>query len=212
MSYIKCCGFRRVDDIAVAVDYGANAIGFVCYEKSKRFVNAKTIADLCATIPQTVDKVAVVVNPTPHTIDTLAHTSINVIQLHGDESPLLAEQIRQKYPHLTVSKALPADEQLLSNIAQFYNSVDYFLIDTPTLQYGGSGESFDWRCLQGLSDLGIRYLIAGGLDINKIAFLQTQPLGQSGYDVSSSLENNGVKDQTKIKALLNAVHKGAINE
>lgn len=205
MNYIKCCGFCCADDIAVAVAYGASAIGFVCYEKSRRFVTTQTIAHLCRTIPQTVDKVAVVINPTPNAIDTLADTGINVLQLHGDEMPLLAEQIRQKYPHLTVSKALPADEQLLGNVARFQKTVDYFLIDTPTLQYGGSGVSFDWRCLQELANLDIRYLIAGGLDAQKIAFLQKQPLGQWGYDVSSTLETYGVKDQNKIKALLTMV-------
>lgn len=205
MKYIKCCGFVRTDDILVAVQYGANAIGFVCYEKSPRFVSPKEIAKLVVAADG-IDKVAVVVNPTINKIDELSDAGVNVIQLHGDESPLFVRQIRKHHPKLTISKAVAADGRLLSNITRFQADVDYFLIDTPTPAYGGSGQSFDWRCLQDLPR-DSQFLIAGGLDADKIAFLQTQALGEWGYDVSSSLESAGVKNQDKIKALLTAVRK-----
>lgn len=203
MSYIKCCGFCRADDIAVAVKYGADAIGFVCYDKSPRFVSPQAIAQLVAAADG-VDKVAVVVNPNIEQIDELAAAGVNVIQLHGDESPLFVQQIRKHHPKLTISKALAADALLLENMARFQSDVDYFLIDTPTPAYGGSGRSFDWRHLQDLPR-DSQFLIAGGLDADKIAFLQTQNLGEWGYDVSSSLESAGLKNKYKIKALLTAV-------
>lgn len=205
MSYVKCCGFQRVEDVAVAVRYGADAVGFVHYEKSRRFVDVEAIARLCAAVPLEVAKVAVVVNPTLSVVEDLLGAGVSGVQLHGEESPELVKEIRACFPSLGLSKALAAKADMLSQVARFERYVDYFLIDTPTPDYGGSGRSFDWRCLQDLAGASVRYLIAGGLDAAKIAFLQTQALGQWGYDVSSALERDGVKDKMKIKALLESV-------
>lgn len=199
--YIKCCGFKESKSTKAAVDNKVDAIGFITYPKSKRFVSVENLQILANNIPDEVDKVAVVVNPTSQEInDLVEQTSINTIQFHGDESIEFIKDTKRQYPQIKIFKAIPADQNLLENIQMYSEYVDLFLIDTPSKQYGGTGVSFDWSMLESIKDMP--YLIAGGLDLEKIKHIETLDLNNTGYDISSGIESNGMKDITKIKTLL----------
>lgn len=199
--YIKCCGFKEKSDVETAVKHQTDAIGFITFPKSKRFVTVEEIGALSKDVDDKVDKVAIVVNPTIKDIEDLVeNTSINTIQFHGDETVDFIKNVKSKYPNLKIFKALPADEALEDNIQLFKAQVDLFLIDTPSKNYGGTGESYDWSILENIE--GVPYLIAGGLDLEKIQQIEKRELSNIGYDISSGIETEGKKDKSKIKTLL----------
>lgn len=199
--YIKCCGFKEKSDVETAVKHQTDAIGFITFPKSKRFVTVEEIGALSKDVDDKVDKVAIVVNPTIKDIEDLVeNTSINTIQFHGDETVDFIKNVKSKYPNLKIFKALPADEALEDNIQLFKDQVDLFLIDTPSKNYGGTGKSYDWSILENIE--GVPYLIAGGLDLEKIQQIEKRELSNIGYDISSGIETEGKKDKSKIKTLL----------
>lgn len=199
--YIKCCGFKEKSDVETAVKHQTDAIGFITFPKSKRFVTVEEIGALSKDVDDKVDKVAIVVNPTIKDIEDLVeNTSINTIQFHGDETVDFIKNVKSKYPNLKIFKALPADEALEDNIQLFKAQVDLFLIDTPSKNYGGTGKSYDWSILENIE--GVPYLIAGGLDLEKIQQIEKRELSNIGYDISSGIETEGKKDKSKIKTLL----------
>lgn len=199
--YIKCCGFKEKSDIETAVKYQADAIGFITFPKSKRYVTVEEISTLSKDIDDKVDKVAIVVNPIIKDIEALVEsTSINTIQFHGDETVDFIEKVKIKYPNIKIFKALPANDSLEDDIQLFKGQVDLFLIDTPSKDYGGTGKSYDWSILEHIED--VPYLIAGGLDLEKIQQIEKRELSNIGYDISSGIETEGKKDKSKIKTLL----------
>nr|WP_263313348.1 phosphoribosylanthranilate isomerase [Mammaliicoccus sp. Marseille-Q6498] len=199
--YIKCCGFKEKESIDTAIDHHVDAIGFITFPKSKRYVSINEIKNLSHSIPGNIDKVAVVVNPSIEEVKELVETTtINTIQFHGDEDIEFIKQVQSLYPHLKVFKAIPANEQLPHQIQTFKNHIDLFLIDTPSTNYGGTGISFDWSILKAIDE--VPYLIAGGLDLEKINHIESLKLNNIGYDISSGIETNGKKDNYKIKTLL----------
>lgn len=202
--YIKCCGFQDSETITTAIQHHADAIGFITYPKSKRYVSINEIKKLTADIPSDIDRVAVVVNLNKEEIERLIEqTNINTIQFHGDETHDFIKQVKVTYPKVQIFKALPANASLISNLSIYKDTVDMFLIDTPSKDYGGTGQSFDWQMLREIHD--IQYLIAGGLNEEKIKYIETLHLNQSGYDISSGIETNGIKNHEKIKSLLKNV-------
>lgn len=199
--YIKCCGFKEKSDIETAVKHQADAIGFITFPKSKRYVTLEEISTLSKDIDDKVDKIAIVVNPAIKDIEALVEsTSINTIQFHGDETVDFIENVKIKYPNIKILKALPANDSLEDNIQLFKGQVDLFLIDTPSKDYGGTGKSYDWSILENIED--VPYLIAGGLDLEKIQQIEKRELSNTGYDISSGIETKGKKDKSKIKTLL----------
>lgn len=202
--FIKCCGFQDKGSIETAVKNNVNAIGFITYPKSKRYVTVEEIEMLSKDIPDFIDIVAVVVNLSLHELEKiLQNTSINTIQFHGDETLDFIKTVKSKYPHIKIYKALPANEELDNKIKTFQNDVDLFLIDTPSQNYGGTGISYDWSLLNEIKDTP--FLIAGGINIEKIKQIELLNLNNSGYDISSGIETNGKKDADKIEALLTYV-------
>lgn len=202
--FIKCCGFQDKGSIATAVKNNVNAIGFITYPKSKRYVTVEEIEMLSKDIPDFIDIVAVVVNLSLQEIEKLVvNTSINTIQFHGDESLDFIKTVKAKYPQIKIYKALPANEELENKIKTFQNDVDLLLIDTPSQNYGGTGISYNWSLLNEIKDTP--YLIAGGINIEKIKQIESLNLNNAGYDISSGIETNGKKDSDKIEALLTYV-------
>ncbi|MGO1989663.1 phosphoribosylanthranilate isomerase [Mammaliicoccus vitulinus] len=202
--FIKCCGFQDEATIETAVQNKADAIGFITFPKSKRYVSIEDIGTLSERIPNYIDIVAVVVNLSFAEIERLVEqTSINTIQFHGDETIDFIKQIKGKYPHIKIYKALPANDSLFNNIKTFQDDVDLFLIDTPSKNYGGTGKSYDWSLLNEIKD--ISYLIAGGINVDKIKQIEQLNLNNAGYDISSGIETNGQKDHNKIETLLTYV-------
>lgn len=206
---LKFCGFRTVADVKQARYLDIDAIGFIHYPKSKRFVDTTTLKSLINLVPNDKQTVVIVVNPTMDKIAELVReTALSTIQLHGDESVAFVAQVKQNFPRLKVIKALPATDidSLNANLAAYQPYVDLFILDTPSKAYGGTGQQFDWQILQQIID--IPYLIAGGINYDNIQHIEQLHLKHNGYDIASGIETNAYKDSSKMNDIIKLV-KGA---
>ncbi|MEB6333641.1 phosphoribosylanthranilate isomerase [Staphylococcus pseudoxylosus] len=206
---LKFCGFRQLSDVKKAKDLDIDAMGFIHFSKSKRFVDIQTIRQFTDTIPDNKEKVVILVNPDYDVIDNLIEeTGITSIQLHGEEPLATISYIRQKSKVIKIIKALPAKDSasLLTAIEYYKHVVDQFIIDTPSQNYGGTGKVYDWEILEVVKD--IDYLIAGGINYENIQKIERLSLQHSGYDIASGIETNNDKDKCKMQSIIELV-KGA---
>jgi len=203
---LKFCGFKTIADVQKANNLNIDAIGFIHYKKSKRYVDLQTINQFTEIIPNTIEKVIVVVNPNSNKLDEIIeNTGITTIQLHGNESPATIQYIRKKSKGIKIIKALPATNrfELTKKIEKYKPLVDQFIIDTPSQAYGGTGQSYDWRMLDVLDDLD--YLVAGGMDEQNIRNIKALSLNHNGYDIASGIETNQEKDLSKMYTIIELV-------
>lgn len=206
---LKFCGFRQLSDVKKAKDLDIDAMGFIHFSKSKRFVDIQTIRQFTDTILDDKEKVVILVNPDYDVIDNLIEeTGITSIQLHGEEPLATISYIRQKSKVIKIIKALPAKDSasLLTAIEYYKHVVDQFIIDTPSQNYGGTGKVYDWEILEVVKD--IDYLIAGGINYENIQKIEKLSLQHSGYDIASGIETNNDKDKCKMQSIIELV-KGA---
>src|SRR5699024_3088600 len=184
---VKICGIKTIEAASVAVQAGADFIGFV-FAPSKRKTTPEEAARIAKTIPKSVRTVGVFVNETVDHIKQIAElVGLDVIQLHGDEPP----EVIGELPYQTI-KAFSIDQVDAQTINSY--PADYHLIDSPVGEHrGGTGKTFDWKRA---TDLGIdlnKVILAGGLSPSNVqaAIRQVSPVG---IDVSSGVETNGEKD------------------
>lgn len=206
---LKFCGFRTLADVNKAKDLNIDAMGFIHFPKSKRYVDIQTIKQLAEVIPDDKEKVVIVVDPDYDTITNLiVQTQISTIQLHGNEPLEIVDFIKKSNTNIKVIKALPAtDQQTLTTAIDYYkDNVDMFIIDTPSKSYGGTGEVYDWEMLETIND--VNYLIAGGMNYDNIQAVASLGLAHQGYDIASGIETNNEKDMEKMTAIIKLV-KGA---
>ncbi|MEB8175329.1 phosphoribosylanthranilate isomerase [Staphylococcus xylosus] len=197
---LKFCGFRQLSDVKKAKDLDIDAMGFIHFPKSKRFVDIQKIRQFTDVIPDDKEKVVILVNPDYDVIDNLIEeTGITSMQLHGEEPLSTISYIRQKSKDIKIIKALPAkdSESLLTAIEYYKHVVDQFIIDTPSQNYGGTGKVYDWEILKVVND--IDYLLAGGINYENIQKIEKLSLQHSGYDIASGIETNNDKDKDKCK-------------
>jgi len=200
---VKVCGTTRLEDALWAVECGADAIGFIFYKKSPRCVTAKTVKEICSQLPPFVHRVGVFVNEEAEKINRIAERcGLNVVQLHGDESPAFCKKIKSR-----VIKAVRVQNaSSLKELSRY--EVDGFLLDTFAKdQWGGTGKVFDWDLAWRATKAG-PVILAGGLNPANVkeAIRTVQPYG---VDVSSGVEASpGIKDPKKVKAFIKAVREG----
>jgi len=199
---IKVCGITREEDALLAARLGADAVGFVFYDKSPRFIPPMKAAAIIRALPPFVSAVGLFVNPGQDMIDdALKHCPLDVLQLHGDETPEFCEaQIRR------VIKAVPVHNKADLNMAHAYDCSVLLDAKAPAGVYGGTGETFDWALLDGF---GHEYplILAGGLDIDNVR--QALSVRQwDALDVSSGVESMpGVKDAEKLRRFMAVVRQ-----
>lgn len=195
---VKICGIKTVEAAHVAMQAGADFIGFV-FAPSKRRISPEEARIIARTLPSSMKKVGVFVNESTEEMKRIAQlVGLNVIQLHGGEPPKVIEQLPYK-----VIKAFPINK-LKKQMIKLYNC-DYYLIDSPPSDkyQGGSGKTFDWNNINELVSKE-KIMLAGGLTPENVnnAIRTAKPIG---VDVSSGVETNGEKDHSKIKQfILNA--------
>jgi phosphoribosylanthranilate isomerase len=183
---VKVCGITNEADARVAVEAGANALGFNFYENSLRFVTPQRATEIIAAVPGDYLRVGIYVHPARgHAI----HPALDVVQLYGDWQPELAGRVIWK-------ATTPGDTQALSQ-------ADAYVMDTPTPSFGGSGNKFDWALARGRS----RIILAGGLDGANVADAIATALPW-GVDACSRLESSpGMKDARKVREFVNAARQ-----
>lgn len=199
---IKICGITRLEDALEASRLGVDAVGFVFYDKSPRYIDPQKAAAIIRQLPPFVSAVGLFVNPSQDYIaEVLQTVPLGVIQLHGDESPDFCSAQRRR-----VMKAVPVSHaQDLKQTARFNCPV---LLDAkaPAGVYGGTGISFDWSLLKDFEH-DFPLTLAGGLSVENIE--EAMAIRQwFALDVSSGVESSpGIKDAEKMRAFVGAVNK-----
>ncbi|MEA4925570.1 MAG: phosphoribosylanthranilate isomerase [Syntrophomonadaceae bacterium] len=200
MIKIKICGMRSPQDAIWATSAGAWAAGFV-FAPSARQVTVDEAARIIRVMPPSVHKVGVFVDSSLDTVKaTAAATGIDMLQFHGQESP----EYCQEFALPVIKSFRIRDENSLAQVEKY--TVFACLCDTYVPdRLGGSGRTFDWRCLQGVP-AGLRIILAGGLTPCNVssAIRQISPFA---VDVSSGVEINGRKDRILIKDFIKTAER-----
>jgi phosphoribosylanthranilate isomerase len=220
MTWIKICGITNLEDALTAVDAGADAVGFVFYEKSPRRIEPQTVREIVSQLPQEVEKVGVFVNKFEDAIcDCAEKAGLTMVQFHGDnEDPHAADLIVRRRSDLKVLVGISMLDPVPEGSAMMWSpdSVHAYLVDSGESSHrGGTGKTFDWeqgrKSVDAIKSLG-RVVVAGGLNSENV----TRPLRilhPWGVDVSSGVEAQpGKKDPEKVRAFVQAVRaaeKGA---
>ncbi|HEY6168584.1 MAG TPA: phosphoribosylanthranilate isomerase [Verrucomicrobiae bacterium] len=204
--FVKICGITSEADARVAVDAGADAVGFMFHQGSPRFVTPELVEQVIAALPARVAKVGVFVNVPPDMVRAVAaRCGLDTLQFHGDESPGYCGQ----FAPLTVWKAIAVkDRESLSRLPPY--EIDAWLLDAHVPgQRGGTGAMFNWDLAVDAKSLGRPILLAGGLTPANVAdaVRHVQPWG---VDVSSGVESApGRKDHAKLRAFIQAARAAA---
>lgn len=206
---IKICGLRTAQDVTAAVTAGADDIGLVFFEKSPRHLSLDDAAELAEHVPLGVRKVALTVNASDDELDALlAQVSIDLLQLHGSESPERVAAIRER-TGVAVMKAIGvAEASDLDNLEAYMAVCEQVLIDAKPAKGsplpGGNGIAFDWGLLEGRI-WPVPWMLAGGLHAGNVAEA-IRLTGAPQVDVSSGVESApGVKDADMIASFCAAV-------
>ncbi len=199
---IKICGITLFDDALLAVELGADALGFIFYPKSPRYLAPDAARAIIDRLPPFVTTVAVIVNETVETArQILAVSGCSMAQLHGDESPaFLRELARPAIRALSVSSV--ADLSALAG----YDHTRAFLLDTRVAGlHGGTGQTFDWTIARDAKRFGKPIILAGGISPENVADA-VRIVEPYAVDLSSSVERApGRKDPEQLKALFAAI-------
>lgn len=202
---VKMCGLKSAADIAAAADAGASYVGFVFFPKSPRAVTIEQAAALALSVPVGIAKVALVVNPDNSFLDDLTgQVAIDMIQLHGSETPQRVAEVKARYG-LPVMKAIGISSAAdLDQINVYETVADQILVDAKPPKGadlpGGNGATFDWDLLAARKYWTKPWMLAGGLTPDNIAEA-VHKTGARQLDLSSALESApGQKDPAKIAA------------
>ena len=210
---VKICGLSTPEALDVALDAGADMVGFVFFPPSPRHIGFEAAKRLGARAGARALKVALTVDATNDMLrDIIDALKPDLLQLHGRETPERVGAIRSRFG-LPVMKAIPiAARADLSPIRLYANFADRMLFDAraprEATRPGGLGKPFDWHLLQNL-DLGIPFMLSGGLDSDNVAEA-LRITRAPGVDVSSGVERApGRKDPEKIRAFVRAARQAA---
>jgi phosphoribosylanthranilate isomerase len=205
---IKICGLTTPQALDVALDSGADLVGFVFFPPSPRNLGLELARTLGERVRGRAGKVALTVNANNHTLgDIVDALKPDMLQLHGKETPERVAVVRSRFG-LPVMKALPiAERRDLSPIRQYAQVADRLIFDARAPQDatrpGGLGKPFDWTLLRGI-DAGVPFMLSGGLDVGNVAEA-LRITRAPGVDVSSGVERSpGEKDLDKIRAFIRA--------
>ncbi len=214
---IKICGLTREADVNAAVAAGVDAVGFVLYDKSPRYVSAQRAKELARQLPPFVTPVLLFVNEHAAKIAAVcADIAGATAQFHGEETPeqCIAAMRQGNWPFLRVAR-IPLGEAGrnfdLVKYAQDYSAAQALLLDAHVEGYGGAGQTFNWSLLP--PNVNAHLVLSGGLNAANVAsgIAQLRPRCKSlAVDVSSGVElsgpgNQGIKDPEKINQFVAAV-------
>ncbi|MCZ6679548.1 MAG: phosphoribosylanthranilate isomerase [Candidatus Poribacteria bacterium] len=200
MTRIKICGITALDDALMAVEAGADALGFGFVPETPRYIEPDKAAAIIDRLPPFITTVGLFVNANPvdiHAIADLCHLS--VIQLHGEEPPDFCQVLSRRL----IKAFRVKDESSLSRLSDYH--VSAYLLDTYVKgAMGGTGQVFDWSLAVKAKQYG-RIILAGGLNPDNVASA-VQQVCPYGVDVSSGVEASpGRKEPSKVHAFIRAV-------
>ena len=205
---VKICGIRSVEDAYTAIEHGADALGFNFWPPGSRYISPADAGDIIRQLPPLVATVAVVVEPSGDELaDIVAHTQVDMVQFHGDESTAFCESAPR--PYIKAIRVQSSGD--VTRAGQAHPRARAFLMDAYKKGLpGGTGESFDWALIP--SGFTRPTILAGGLNPENVgrAIEAVRPFA---VDVSSGVEASpGVKDPGKVQKFLSEVKRVAATQ
>jgi phosphoribosylanthranilate isomerase len=205
MVKIKICGITNLEDALASIDADCDALGFVFYKKSPRYIAPKKAKEIIKALPKNIIKIGVFVNEKEKKIKYIARLcKLNILQFHGNES---AEFCRRFRNYRIIKSFRIKDKIDLEKILK-YKTFAYLFDTFVKSEAGGTGKSFDWKLLKEIINNINRFVfLSGGLTSRniKVAMRTVKP---DWVDVSSSVEiKAGKKDHKKIENFIKAVKK-----
>jgi phosphoribosylanthranilate isomerase len=204
MVKVKICGITNLEDALLAIDAGADALGFVFFKESPRHVFPEQAAAIIRYLPPFVQTVGLFVNESPMTVnETADQCGLDIVQLHGEETPAYCDAVKRRIIKVFRVKNITCLEPIKDY------QVSAYLLDTwsPTA-HGGTGRTFNWEVATCAAQTN-RIILAGGLTVDNVAAAieQVQPYG---VDVSSGVESApGQKDANKIREFIRRARESA---
>lgn len=205
---VKICGITDEDAMEAAVDAGADFVGLVFFPPSPRFLTFEDAAELSHMLPEDVRVVGLFVDPDDALIEkALNSVRLDMIQLHGAETPERVEHLRLEFGHPVMKSVAVAAAADLDAAAAYAEVADWLLFDAKAPSGaalpGGNAVSFDWTLLKGRK-WPCPWMLAGGLDPENVA-AAVKAAGAQAVDVSSGVETApGQKDPARIAAFIRA--------
>jgi len=205
---VKICGLSDEAGVSAAVDGGAAMVGFVFFPPSPRSVTVERAAELTKTVPGGIIRVGLVVDADDEWLGEIAaDAGIDLLQLHGGETPARVREIRERFglPVMKVVPVLEAEDVAAAD--QFKDAADRLMFDAQppvgASRPGGNARAFDWSLLSGI-DNSLAWMLAGGLTAENVA--EAVKISRASFvDVSSGVEDApGRKSPEKIRAFLKA--------
>jgi phosphoribosylanthranilate isomerase len=206
MTKVKICGITNLEDALLSAKFGADALGFNFYEESPRYITPEKARDIIEKLPAEVLKVGVFVNESLDRIVKIAATAkLNALQLHGEETPEFAAELKAK-TNLEIIKAFRVSPEFQPEDVLQYET-DAILLDAYNpKEHGGTGETFDWEIARKVQELFPKMYLAGGISKENVinAVRIVLPFG---VDICSSVEKQkGKKDGVRIKSFMQKVN------
>jgi phosphoribosylanthranilate isomerase len=203
MVKVKVCGLTNLQDALAAVESGADALGFIIYEGSKRFIKPKEVRKITSLLPPFVAKVGVFVNEDPRDVlEILSYCHLDLAQLHGDESPEDCEYVGA---HRVIKVFRLKSEDEVEKIEPFVGKVRAILLDTYDARvYGGTGKPFDWKLALKVKERfpELPLILSGGLNPDNVSEA-VRELSPFAVDVCSGVEREpGVKEPSKLRSFI----------
>lgn len=203
----KVCGITDITQAHALEALGVQYIGFIFYPASKRYALGKlSLSDVANFKPVGAKKVGVFVNmELNELLQVVQSAGLDMVQLHGDETPEYCAAVRAHVQTVKVFRVGAA----VPDFAPFENVVDYFLFDTDSALYGGTGQHFNWELIKG-SPIPKPYFLSGGIGPNDIQGVQVMEKTKAGktllaLDINSQFElEPGIKNLEKIKTFIHA--------
>lgn len=194
----KICGITRLEDAKASILAGCDALGFVFYKESPRYIPLDVFKGIARELPPFVTKVGLFVNADPTLIEEVIRSGlVNVLQFHGDETPDFCRQF--KFPYIK-AVAVSSSVDLLQYAKDFYDAEALLLDASHEHLKGGTGQTFDWNLIP--HSLSKPIVLAGGLNVDNVkeAINQVKPYA---VDISGGVEDSkGIKNSLKIQAFI----------
>ena len=200
---IKICGVTRMEQAVEIADLGVDAIGFILYPPSPRYIEPSKIKAIVSQLPPLIKTVGVFVDePMDRLTETLRNAGLDLAQLHGAETPDYCERLSQR--GISWIKAFRVRGQMDTALLSRYPARSFLLDTWSEEEYGGTGKTFDWSLVKKIC-ADYRIVLAGGITPEN-ASEAIKTLNPYGLDVSSGVEESpGIKSIEKVEALLQAV-------
>ena len=202
---LKVCGLTTPEQLQQLQEFGIDYAGLIFYEKSGRYAHEKLKPVQTEIKKIEIKKVGVFVNADMGFLKSLiAAYGLTAVQLHGDETPAYCSELNKVTDVIKVFRISDATSEIDAVVAPFQTAASYFMFDTDTKAYGGSGKRFDWTVLKNAT-IGKPFFLSGGIGPDDVTTLQQfQHPFLYAVDINSRFEiKPGIKDLAKVKTFAN---------